>query len=245
MPATAAVPCNQMEPERVFPARSRGWHGPDRHRADLVESGMTLRDARAPRRIGLRGRLLLLLLTSCAPLGPVPASAAGPTPTPEEDTYTYEEVLAAGKSFFGATSEGLANVIKQVFDTYGRPNAIIKGSDTSGAFVVGLRYGSGELVRKKQKQPLKVYWTGPSAGFDFGGSGSQAFMLVYNLEKTGQLFQRFPGVEGSFFFVAGVGVNYYQSGNTIIAPIRTGVGLRTGVSAGYVHFTRKRKWVPF
>jgi hypothetical protein len=225
------------------------WSGatgePARHPAESVGPDMTPCHVPPTHRNRLRDRLFLAVLASCALLGRPVLSAAGPTPTTTEDTYTYEEVLDAGKSFFGATSEGLANVIKQVFDTYGRPNAIIQGSDISGAFVVGLRYGSGELLRKQQNRRVKVYWTGPSAGFDFGGSGSQAFMLVYNLGKTAEIFKRFPGIEGAFFFVAGVGVNYYQSGDMIVAPIRTGVGLRQGISAGYVHFTRKRTWVPF
>lgn len=199
----------------------------------------------APIHLQPRSPLLLPMLATGLLLATSPLGAAAPTPAPVDDTYSYEEVLEAGKSFFGATSEGLATVIKQVFDTYGRPNAIIKGSDASGALVVGLRYGSGELVRKRSKRSVEVYWTGPSAGFDFGGSASQAFMLVYNLGPTDQLFQRFLGLQGDFFFLAGVGVNYYQSGDTIIAPIRTGVGLREGVGAGYLHFTTQRKWLPF
>jgi hypothetical protein len=110
--------------------------------------------------------------------------------------------------------------------------------------VVGLRYGSGWLMRKGY-EPVKVYWQGPSVGFDFGANASKSFMLVYNLGNEDRLYQRFPGVDGSFYFVAGIGVNYLRSDNITIAPMRTGVGLRAGVNAGYLQFTRHETANPF
>ncbi|MEE8123841.1 MAG: EipA family protein, partial [Alphaproteobacteria bacterium] len=98
---------------------------------------------------------------------------------------------------------------------------------------------------RKNAEPRKVYWQGPSVGFDIGGNASKAFILVYHLKDTEQIYQRFPGVEGTIYFIAGVGVNYQQSGDIILAPIRTGVGLRAGANVGYLHYTRKSSLVPF
>jgi hypothetical protein len=133
--------------------------------------------------------------------------------------------------------------VQHIFADLGEPDAYIKGDEGSGAFVVGLRYGSGWLVRK-QFQPKQVYWRGPSIGFDVGGNASKCFTLVYNLRDEKRLYQRFPGVEGSFYFVAGLGVNYQRSGGVTLAPIRTGVGLRAGVNAQYQVYTDERDWFP-
>lgn len=92
---------------------------------------------------------------------------------------------------------------------------------------------------------MPVFWQGPSIGWDFGGNASKVFTLVYKIENTNDLFQRYPGVDGSLYFVAGVGVNYQRNGNITLAPIRTGVGLRAGASVGYLHYTMKESWIPF
>ena len=141
-------------------------------------------------------------------------------------------------------SEGLAKAIEKAFRDQGRPNAYITGEEGSGAFVVGLRYGQGTLERKSGAR-RSVYWNGPSIGWDVGGNASKVFMLVYHLPSEDAIFQRFPGVEGSLYFVAGFGLNYVQSGPIVLAPIRTGVGLRAGASAGYLSFTPRRSWIPF
>jgi len=137
----------------------------------------------------------------------------------------------------------MAKAVQHIFSDLGEPDGYIKGDEGSGAFVVGLRYGSGWLVRKKYP-PKQVYWRGPSVGFDVGGNASKCFTLVYNLREERRLYQRFPGVEGSFYFVAGLGVNYQRSGGVTLAPIRTGVGLRAGVNAQYQVYTDKRDWFP-
>jgi hypothetical protein len=134
--------------------------------------------------------------------------------------------------------------VQKIFSEQGLPDGYIKGDEGSGAFVAGLRYGSGWLIRK-DAPPLRVYWQGPTVGFDFGGNASKFFALVYNLHSDEQLFQRYPGVEGSFYFVAGIGVNYLRAGKITIAPMRTGVGLRAGVNAGYLTFTRESTINPF
>jgi hypothetical protein len=165
-------------------------------------------------------------------------------PGKKGDKFSENEVVQAAAGFFGATSEAVAKAVQKVFSEQGMPDAYIKGEEGSGAFVVGLRYGSGWLVRKGYA-PVKVYWQGPSVGFDFGANASKSFMLVYNLGSGDGLYQRFPGVDGSFYFVAGIGVNYLRSGNITIAPMRTGVGLRAGVNAGYLSFTRHETANPF
>lgn len=162
----------------------------------------------------------------------------------EAETFSPEEIVEAAQGFFGSTTKGLAQVIEKVFADHGRPNAYIAGEEIGAAVGVGLRYGNGQL-RRKVGSGRKVYWQGPSIGFDFGGNASKVFTLVYHLESDSMLFQRYPGVEGSFYFVAGLGLNYQQSGQVILAPIRTGVGLRAGASVGYLHYGRKHSWIPF
>ena len=177
--------------------------------------------------------------TTVAPISAASAPQVAPT-----QTYTQEETLKAAQDFFGGTTQGLAKVIEKAFGEQGKPNAYITGGEGSGAVIVGLRYGSGTLSYKGGGN-IKVFWTGPSVGWDFGGNASKVFMLVYNLHYTNDLFQRFPGVEGSLYLVAGVGLNYARAQGVTLAPIRTGVGLRAGASVGYVAFTRERTWIPF
>jgi hypothetical protein len=169
----------------------------------------------------------------------LPAQAA----CEKEDTFTKNEITVKAEAFFGAMTEGLATVIEKVFKEQGRPNAYIAGSEASGAIGVGLRYGEGTLFHKCAGT-RKVYWQGPSVGWDVGANASKAFVLIYNLKDNDMLFQRFPGVEGTFYYVAGVGVNYQRSGDITLAPIRTGVGLRAGANIGYLHYTRKHSWLP-
>ncbi len=160
-----------------------------------------------------------------------------------EATYSEDEILSKAKGFFGATTKGLARAIEKVFEDQGRPNAYITGEEVSGAIGIGVRYGEGALNRKTGGGRM-VYWQGPTIGFDFGADASKMFILIYHLPDVDSLFQRFPAIDGSFYFVAGVGVNYQQSGQIIMAPIRTGVGLRAGVNIGYMHYTRKFSWIP-
>ncbi|NGY05393.1 DUF1134 domain-containing protein [Solimonas terrae] len=159
------------------------------------------------------------------------------------DTYSADEVRDAATKFFGSSSEGLAKAIEKAFADHGRPNAYIAGTEGGGAIVVGLRYGKG-VLQYKGGDSQKVYWQGPSIGWDFGGNASKVFTLVYNLRSSSQLFQRFPAVDGSLYVVAGVGINYQKSGDIVLAPIRAGVGLRAGASLGYVHYTREASVIP-
>ncbi len=185
-------------------------------------------------RLVLSGFLALALLT------PGPAARAQES---DQDTYSENEILAKAKDFFGMTTEGLAKAIEHVFGDLGRPNAYITGEEVSGAIGIGVRYGNGTLNRKTGGS-RKVYWQGPTIGFDFGADASKMFILIYHLPDTDSLFQRFPAVDGSFYFIAGLGVNYQRSGGITQAPIRTGVGLRAGVNIGYMHYTKEYSWIP-
>lgn len=160
------------------------------------------------------------------------------------DTYDQDSVLKDATEFFGKSTEGLAKVIEKAFKDYGRPNAYVKGQEAGGAIAVGLRYGDGMLMRKSGEN-RKVYWSGPSIGFDYGGNAAKVFVLVYHLDNSRQLFRRYPAVDGSFYFVGGAGINYQQRDKVILAPIRLGVGLRAGASIGYMHYTRTRNYNPF
>ena len=195
----------------------------------------------------LGGALLSLTITSTA-VAPSIAQAApaqGAHDPRDSDTYSPDEIVKAGSDFFGVTTEAMAKAVERVFSKYGRPNAYIAGSEGGGAFVVGLRYGEGNLYMKGQGAPLKVYWTGPTAGFDAGANASRAFTLVYNLPNPDAIFERFPGAEGTAYVVAGISVNYQQNGRVILAPMRTGVGLRLGANIGYLSYSRERNWIPF
>jgi hypothetical protein len=161
-----------------------------------------------------------------------------------DSTFDQDTVLKDAEAFFGKGAEGLGKVIEKAFKENGRPNGYIQGEEAAGAITVGLRYGDGTLVLKNAKN-RHVWWTGPSIGFDFGGNASKVFVLVYHLPKSGAIFQRFPAVDGSFYYVGGAGINYQQRGNIILAPIRLGVGLRAGASIGYVHYTPKKTYNPF
>lgn len=161
-----------------------------------------------------------------------------------EDTYDQDSVLKEAENFFGRSTEGLAKVIEKAFKDHGRPNAYVKGEEAAGAVTVGLRYGNGTLVMK-DGSTRKVWWQGPSIGFDFGGNVAKVFVLVYHLPRTNAIFQRFPGVDGSLYWVAGAGINYQQRNSIILAPIRLGVGLRAGASVGYMKYTSSKTYNPF
>ncbi len=175
--------------------------------------------------------------------GAATATAQEATQEATEATYSEDEILSKAKGFFGATTKGLAKAIEKVFEDQGRPNAYITGEEVSGAIGIGVRYGEGTLNRKTGAT-RKVYWQGPTIGFDFGADASKMFILIYHLPDVDSLFQRFPAIDGSFYFIAGVGVNYQQSGEIIQAPIRTGVGLRAGINIGYMHYTKEFSWIP-
>jgi len=164
--------------------------------------------------------------------------------TQSAETYDRNDLMSAAEGVFGKGAEGLAGILEKILKDQGRPNAYIAGREASGAFVVGLRYGSGVLYSKIEGQQ-PVYWTGPSVGFDVGGDANKVFVLVYNLYDSEDLFKRFPAGEGHLYFVGGFSASYLRSGNVVLIPVRLGVGWRAGVNVGYMKFTHHEKWLPF
>lgn len=180
---------------------------------------------------------------STATGAPVTANSPPAALTPSE-SYQEDDLIGAAEGVFGKGAEGLAGMIEKILKDQGRPNAYIAGREASGAFVVGLRYGSGTLNHKVEGR-REVYWTGPSIGFDVGGNASNTFVLVYNLYDTQDLYHRFPAAEGTAYLVGGFTASYLRWGSVVLIPIRLGVGYRLGVNAGYMKFTEKRNWLPF
>lgn len=183
----------------------------------------------------LLGRLGTGALASALPAWSL--AAAG------DDGYDQESTLKAATDFFGETTEGLAKVIAKAFREQGRPNGYIRGEEIAGALTVGLRYGEGALSMKSGGG-RKVYWAGPSIGFDAGANASKVFVLVYHLPDADAIYQRFPGVDGSLYYIGGAGINYQRLDGVTLAPIRLGVGLRAGASVGYVHYRREKSLNP-
>lgn len=174
-----------------------------------------------------------------------PVSSATPPAAPRPSaSYQKDDLIGAAEGVFGKGAKGLAGLIENILRDQGEPNAYIAGREASGAFVVGLRYGSGTLNHKIEGQ-RNVYWTGPSVGFDAGGNAGNTFVLVYNLYDTQDLYKRFPAAEGTAYLVGGFNASYLRSGDIVLIPIRLGVGYRLGVNAGYMKFTENRTWVPF
>lgn len=176
-----------------------------------------------------------------------PYDDRAPRNYPQDDgggTYSQNEILGAGHQFFGSVSKGLANVIEYAFKQSGRPNGYILGEDAGGAFVAGLRYGEGRLHTRRWGTH-KVYWQGPSVGYDFGGDGSKTMVLVYNMRDPSDIYHRFGGVQGSAYVVGGVGIQFQTYEHVTMAPIRAGVGLRLGANIGYLKYTRSPTWNPF
>lgn len=171
------------------------------------------------------------------------AALAGST-SARAEAYTAQEIVDSGHRFFGATSGGLATVVEKLFASYGLPNGYILGEEGSGAIIGGLTYGEGTLYTKNAGDH-GVFWQGPSLGWDFGGQGSRSMMLVYNLDQVPTLYDRFVGVAGSAYAVAGVGFNVLKRGDVLLVPVRTGVGARLGVNVGYLKLTEQPTWNPF
>lgn len=162
----------------------------------------------------------------------------------QSDTYREDDLIGAAEGVFGKGAEGLARMIQDLLKKQGEPNAYIVGREAGGAFIVGARYGSGTLYHKVEGQ-RPVYWTGPSIGFDAGANAGNTFVLVYNLYDSEELYKRFPAGEGQAYLVGGLHASYMRRGDTVLIPIRVGAGLRLGVNAGYMKFSKKQRWLPF
>jgi hypothetical protein len=168
----------------------------------------------------------------------------GASRAPDTQTYEQGDVIDAAEGVFGRGAEGLAKMIERILKDQGRPTAYIAGREAGGAFAVGLRYGSGVLHHKVEGDS-KVYWTGPSLGFDIGGNAAKEFVLVYNLYDGEDLYHRFPAAEGTAYLIGGFTASYLRRGDIVLIPIRLGVGWRLGASVGYMKFSRESKLLPF
>jgi hypothetical protein len=182
-----------------------------------------------------------------APPGPPPPNYGpppGPPYAPPQQDFTPGELVGAGHRFFGTVSRGLASVIETAVGRWGQPNGYVLGEEAGGAFFGGLRYGEGTLYTKNAGD-LKVFWQGPTLGWDFGGEGARTMMLVYNLPATEAIYQRFAGIDGSAYFIGGFGMTALTANDIVLVPIRSGVGLRLGANVGYLKFTPVSTWNPF
>lgn len=175
---------------------------------------------------------------------PATADASTNSAAPGETTYQQDDLIGAATGVFGEGAEGIARMIENILADQGEPNGYIVGREAGGAFVFGLRYGSGTLYHRIEGE-RPVYWTGPSVGFDVGANGASTFVLVYNLYDSDELFRRFPAVEGDAYFIGGLTASYMRSGDKVLIPIRLGAGLRLGANLGYMNFSRNRRWLPF
>jgi hypothetical protein len=185
---------------------------------------------------------LVLGVFSTAPA----AAQSGPPPgtlSAEDSRFNSTEIINAGHNFFGTVSRGLAQIVERAVSKWGLPNGYVLGEEAGGAFVAGLRYGEGMLYTKNAGD-LKVYWQGPSIGWDVGGEGARTMMLIYNLPNTGAIYERFGGIDGSAYFIGGFGMTALTAHNVVLVPIRSGVGLRLGANVGYLKFTPKATWNP-
>jgi hypothetical protein len=187
------------------------------------------------------------------PQNPPPAAQPAPAPVQpsqpaqarsQNRTFSPDELVGEGHRFFGTVSRGLAEVVEKAVSNWGQPNGYILGQEGGGAFMVGLRYGDGKLYTKNAGDK-RVFWEGPSVGFDAGADGARTMMLVYNLPATEAIYQRFVGIDGSAYFIGGFGMTALAADNIIVVPIRSGVGFRLGANLGYLKFTPQATWNPF
>lgn len=186
------------------------------------------------------GLLVLVILTAF----PFRAVAQQTTRPGGGSTFSSRELVSSGHRFFGTVSRGLALTLEEATRRWGEPNGYILGQEASGAFVGGLRYGEGVLYTRNAGD-RKIFWQGPSIGFDFGGDGDRTMMLVYKLPRVSSMYQRFVGIDGSAYFIGGFGMTALTANDIIVVPIRSGVGARLGINIGYLKFTSKSTWNPF
>ncbi len=186
------------------------------------------------------------------PTDPVPGSETAPSPNDnmpmpkagDGTTYKEDDLIGAAEGVFGKGAQGLGKLMQDILKKQGEPNGYIVGREGGGAFVVGLRYGSGTLFHKVEGQK-PAYWTGPSIGFDAGANAGSTFILVYNLYDSQDLYRRYPSAEGVAYLVGGFNASYLRRGDVVLIPIRVGAGLRLGANVGYMKFSEKQRWLPF
>ena len=209
------------------------------------------RPTAAPAIVSVLAAFSVLLVSGLVAAQPVPPqpppTVAAPAPPPQlapANQFSSNELVDAGHRFFGGVSRGLAMIVEKAVSQWGLPNGYILGEEASGAFVGGLRYGDGTLYTKNAGD-LRVFWQGPSIGFDAGADGARTMMLVYSLPRTDAIFERFGGINGSAYFIGGFGMTALVANNITVVPIRSGLGLRLGANVGYLKFTNRPTWNPF
>ncbi|MFZ2076771.1 MAG: DUF1134 domain-containing protein [Xanthobacteraceae bacterium] len=195
-----------------------------------------------------------MVAVACTPVmaqttGTIPPQSPPPevtpsSPPPTASQFSSNELINAGSRFFGGVSHGLAMIVEKAVSQWGLPNGYVLGQEASGAFIGGLRYGDGTLYTRNAGD-LRVFWQGPSVGFDAGADGARTMMLVYNLPQTGAIFDRFGGINGSAYFIGGFGMTALTANKIVVVPIRSGIGLRLGANLGYLKFTESPAWNPF
>ena len=195
----------------------------------------SVRRARTPLRAVLA---LCLALVSGAWAGPIRAQGVG------DETFSAAELIDSGHRLFGSVSRGLALTVQEAVKRWGEPNGYVLGEEASGALIGGVRYGEGVLYTRNAGQ-RRVYWQGPSLGFDVGGDGARTMMLVYNLPAVEALYTRFVGLNGAAYLVGGFGLTAAVKDEMVVVPIRSGLGARLGLNIGYLKFTPAPTWNPF
>lgn len=190
--------------------------------------------------VELSRRSVLAVLSGSAVLALGPAARAQGAP----ERFSTDDLVDKGHHFFGSVSRGIALTIEEAARRFGQPNGYVLGQEAGGAFIGGLRYGEG-LMYTRNAGDQKVYWEGPSIGFDAGANGDRTMMLVYGLPSTQAIFQRFGGVDGSAYFIGGFGFTALTNERVVVVPIRSGVGARLGIALSYLKFTPRPTWNPF
>jgi hypothetical protein len=203
-----------------------------------------MKAARISQGLGIGLLIGQLTMAGCASSGGSSDSKEPARDRAAEATYSQDSVLRQAEDVFGEGAEGIGDMIQRSFERYGRPNAVIRGEEGGGAVVAGVRYGKGQLFYAGGGART-IYWQSPSVGLDAGGNASKTFIMVYKLRSTQDLFQRYPAVDGSLYFIGGAGLNYNRIDDTVLAVIRVGIGWRAGLSVGYLKFTPKASANPF
>jgi hypothetical protein len=210
---------------------------------DKAIDGDLVRNSQAPGSAPTSAPAPAATTTTAAPTTPAPAPATT-APAAPAGTYKQDDLIGAAEGVFGKGAQGLARMIEDILKKQGEPNGYIVGREGGAALGIGLRYGSGTLHHKIEGQK-PAYWTGPSIGFDAGANAGNTFVLVYNLYDTEDLYKRFPAGEGQVYVIGGFHASYLRRGNIVLIPVRMGAGLRLGVNAGYMKFSKKQRWLPF
>jgi hypothetical protein len=174
----------------------------------------------------------------------LPETPSAPPATSTENTYQQDDLIGAAEGVFGKSAQGLGKLIEDILKRQGRPNGYIVGREVGGAFVFGLRYGSGTLNHKVEGK-MPIYWTGPSIGPDAGANAGSTFVLVYNLYDTDDIYNSYSAGEGVAYLGGGFNASFLARGDVVLIPIRVGAGIRLGANVGYMRFSKKQRWLPF